>query len=216
MIKAVILDFDGTVVDSESVNVAAAIQTFQELGYPLSDAQKERVLGKSSKDFIPVFLQELGLLPELFENLYQKNWKNYLALWDTDMVKPMPFACEVIKALHDRGVVLSIATSNHHVSVEKFISRFGFHDTFRYILTGEDVVERKPHPEIYIAMQEKLALPAGDIIAVEDTGHGLASAKDAGLRCAVVPTSFSRGHDFSRADYILSSLQELPAIVFSQ
>lgn len=216
MIKAVIFDFDGILVDSEPVNIAAAVKTFQESGYPLSDAQKEQIPGKSSKDFIPLFLQDFGLASELFENLYQKNRKNYLALLDADIVAPMPFACDAVRMLRDSRVILSIATSNHKISVEKFIGRFGLYNIFRHILTGEDVVNRKPHPEIYLMMKKRLGFADSEIIAVEDTEYGLLSAKDAGLRCAVVPTDFSRHHDFSRADHILSSLQELPAIVFSK
>lgn len=214
MMKAVIFDFDGVLVDSEHANVGAAAQTFREFGHSLSDAQIKRVPGMSSKDYIPLFLRELGLPPELFENFNKKIWENYLALWDTDMVKPMPFAYEVVKMLGERGVVCSIATSNHMISIEKFINRFGFHDMFSRILTGEDVVNRKPHPEVYLTMKKQLGFADSEMIAVEDTGHGLASAKDAGLQCAVIPTPFSRHHDFSRADFILSSLRELPAIVF--
>lgn len=216
MIQAVIFDFDGVLVDSEPANVAAAVRTFREFGHPLSGAQQERIPGRSSKDFIPEFLRDFGLPPELFENLYAQNRETYFSLWDTDVVQPMPFACETVGVLHERGIALSIATSNHRMSVQKFISRFRLDNIFAHILTGEDVANRKPHPEIYQTMARKLQLPVEYIIAVEDTERGLISAKDAELRCAVIPNVFSRHHDFSRADYVLSSLRDLHAVVFAE
>ncbi|TSC89299.1 MAG: haloacid dehalogenase superfamily protein, subfamily IA, variant 3 with third motif having DD or ED [Parcubacteria group bacterium Gr01-1014_3] len=213
MIKAVIFDLDGTLLDSERVNIGAAVKTFQELGHPLSREDQSWLAGRSSKDFIPVFLKKFGLSGDLFDSLFVKNHENYLELWDTDLAQLMPGVIGVLHFLLKQKKILSMATNNSWPIVERFLTRFCLKNVFTHITVGDDVEHRKPHPEIYMTAHKKLRLSAIEIIAVEDLATGLISAKEAGLPCAVVPTEWSKDQDFSRADYILSSLQELLSIV---
>lgn len=209
MIKGIIFDFDGTLVRSEAVNVGAAKKIFEDLGQPLERDEEAFVPGKSPLDFIPRFAEARGIHePEKHRELYELGKEHYDALWH-EIVALFPDTEKTLRELHKKGIKLGIATSSRKQTIETFLKRFGFEHIFDFAVTSEDVKQRKPHPEPYLLATEKMGFPKNELLVVEDTLVGLAAAKSAGLRCAVIPNEYSEHEDFSEADYILSSLGEL-------
>lgn len=209
MIKGIIFDFDGVLVHSENANIQAAIKTFKDLGLPLSDEERMAIPGASSQDFLPKFLNKRGIVdPTEHHRFYLINKDNYTSIWK-DTVSIYPSVKSTIKTLGLQDKVLGIATSNLPETVQKFFDHFDMHDMFSFVVTGKDVTKRKPDPEIYALAVEKSGLTREELIAVEDTDVGLTSAKGAGLRCAVIPNEFTLDHDFSKADFVLTSIEEL-------
>ena len=213
MIKAVIFDFDGVLVDSEKANIEAAVATFKELELPLSEVEIQSIPGRSSVDFIPLFLENRNIADSSVHRLvWEKNKDNYDKIWD-EAVSLTPGVNQLISSLKENGKVLAIATTNRQVTVEKFFRKFGFRQSFSAIITGEDVTKRKPDPEVYLLVAQKLGVNTNEAIAVEDTEVGIKSAKAAGLKCIAVPNGYTKDDDFSEADYIASSIMEVSKFV---
>ena len=84
-------------------------------------------------------------------------------------------------------------------------------DRFDIIVTKDDVLRGKPFPDVYLEGMKRLGLKGFECLAIEDTEHGLESAKSAGAFCFVVPQEFSKKQNFSKADKILNSLEDLVA-----
>lgn len=209
MVQGIIFDFDGILVDSESINIGAAVKTFQDVVYPLTQEEIQYIPGKSSVDFIPNFCQARGIHHSLeHKRIYEINKKNYRMFW-YDNISMFPETKKTIETLHARGKVLAIATTNSKENIEFFFRKFGMRDLFSVIITGEDVVKRKPDPEIYLLAIEKLHLPKAEVIAIEDTGVGLRSARDAGLRCVVIPNVYTQDDIFTGADFRIGSMSDL-------
>ncbi|HEY5220928.1 MAG TPA: HAD family phosphatase [Candidatus Paceibacterota bacterium] len=207
MIKGIIFDFDGVLIDSEHINITAGIQAFKEFGYDLSNADKKLIPGQHSENVISQILKLRGLdLPK--EALREQYSKAYGDMWE-DAVTVMPQAKETLQRLKSGGITLGLATNNYRSRVETFLKQTELGNIFSVIVSGEDVAKRKPDPEVYVRAKIKLGLPDESILAIEDGAVGLASAKGAGLRCAIILNQYSAGQDFSNADFVFKSLAEL-------
>ena len=215
MIKGIIFDFDGILVHSENANIQAAIKTFDDIGLPLTDEERNSIPGRSSIDFIAEFLRARGDdSVTSHEEVFMCNKENYKSIWHT-AVAMFPHVKNTLEVLHTQNIVMGIATTNRLETIEMYFQNFGTRDYFSFIVTGEDVQKRKPDPEVYSLAIEKSGLTSEELIAVEDTHVGLTSAKRAGLRCAVIPNEYTLDHDFREADYILDSIGELLKIKIS-
>lgn len=208
MFKSVIFDLDGVLVDSESVNIRAMTQTFGDLGIPLTEKEINSIPGRSSYDTIPLFLGARRFPSEEYQGVIQTNLQNYDALWDAE-IKLMPGTGEVLHLLRSWGVSLAIGTTNRRSVIDRFVSRFGFENIFQCVVSGESVIKKKPDPEVYLVAAKQLGMPSDSILVVEDTEVGVLAAKNAGLACAAIPNQYSGRHDFSRADFVFSSLRNI-------
>jgi len=207
MIKGIIFDFDGVLIDSEHINVAAATQAFKEFGYELSAEDRKLIPGQHSEDVVSQIMKARGLnLPR--EALLRRYSEAYGDMWE-DMVTVMPHAKETLQVLIDKGVVLGLATNNYRSRVEAFLRQTELGNIFSAIVSGEDVTKRKPDPEVYIKAKSKIGLPDESILAIEDGLVGFTAATGAGLRCAIVLNQYSVGQDFSKADFVFESLADL-------
>lgn len=211
MIHAVIFDLDGVLIDSEPINIKAAQQAFSEFGYTLSDEDISLIPGRHSDDYIPVIVKNnnLSLLPEqVVSSIHQ----HYHVLWQ-QMVVLMPGAFETLSLLKEKGIILALATSASRSTVEMFLNKFGFTNYFTVIISADDIRHRKPHPEPYLMALAKLHKPSSSLIVVEDTAIGVTAAKAAGLYCVAVPNEFTRNQDFSQADHVCTSLNEVVTVI---
>lgn len=209
MIQGIIFDFDGVLIDSENANIQAAIKTFNDINKPLSITETDLIPGRSSLDFIPYFLRERGIDNSAeHQKLYETNRANYNMLWENVVTMPSGIQ-ETIETLFARGKKLAIATTNRQETVERFFKKFGMRNKFSIVITNENIKKRKPDPEIYLSAIKQLNFKEQNIIAIEDTATGLKAAKAAGIRCAVIPTKYSKNDDFSGADFIFSSIRDL-------
>lgn len=212
MIKGIIFDFDGVLVHSERANIETAIKTFRDIGKPLTPEEEKSIPGRASLDFIPEFSKKRGIEDRLeHQKLYEQNRENYYALWNS-VVEMFPDNKHAIETLLSQGKKLAIATTNQRETVEMFFRKFGMGDKFSFVVAGAEVKNRKPHPEAYLLAIEKFGLPKDELIAVEDTAIGLRAAKEAGLKCAVIPNEYTENDDFSEADYVMESMKELTTI----
>jgi len=211
MLKFIIFDLDGLLVDSENINIQSGIQTFKQFNYDLSESDIALMPGSHSKDFVPKIIKNNNLVLSANEiiEIYRKK---YGELWE-EMIVLMPFAKEAVRAVKDKNLLVGLATNSNLTRVQRFISKFCFENMFSVIVTEEEVSQRKPNPDIYLTAIKKIDLPIEDIIAVEDSAFGVISAKTAGLKCFAIPNQYTKNGDFSQADKILNSLKELIGLI---
>ncbi|MBK9390056.1 MAG: HAD family hydrolase [Bacteroidetes bacterium] len=122
----------------------------------------------------------------------------------------LPGAGEFISRCREKGLKMALATSADKVKMEINLTEIGLPpETFNSIITGEDVVNKKPFPDIYIKAAENLGLKPEECLVVEDAVSGIRSGKTAGCRCLAVTTSFS-ADALHEADWIYDSLLDVP------
>jgi HAD superfamily hydrolase (TIGR01509 family) len=208
MIKAIFWDNDGILVDTERLYYIATQQMLATVGVQLTKEQYIELLLVQGKS--PWYLAaEKGAAPDDIEKLRDKRNALYSALLEQEHII-IDGAGDVLEELNKR-YVMGIVTSSRLDHFEIIHRRTGFLIYFKFVITLGDYSHSKPHPEPYLLAVERSGLKAEECLVIEDSERGLTAAKEAGIRCIVIPNEFTRGSNFSGAYKVLGDLQELLA-----
>jgi HAD superfamily hydrolase (TIGR01509 family) len=196
MIKAVLWDNDGVLVDTETLFFDITRQAFAELGVSLTkEVWGRRYLsdGRPSREMAA----ELGADPaRIVPVLEARNQQYRRILAEPPVVRPR--VRETLSALAET-VRLAIVTGCDREQLELVHRSTNLLGFFEVIVTSDDCTHAKPHPELYLTTLKALNLPANECFAIEDSPRGLASARAAGVACVAVPTELTAGLDFEGA-----------------
>jgi len=208
MVKGVLFDMDGVLVDSESFICNAAIIMFKELGATVSAEDFKPFTGMGENRYIGGVAEKHKVQIDI-EKVKARTYKIYEELV-TGKLSPLPGAHEFIAKCRNKGFKLALATSADRIKMEINLREIGISgDTFNSIVTGLDVVNKKPSPDIYIKAAKSIGLTPEECLVVEDAVSGIKAGKSAGCRCLAVTTSFEASA-LSEADWICGSLAEVP------
>ena len=209
MNTAVLFDMDGVLVDSEPVINAAAIRALAEFGIQALPGDFEAFVGAGEDRYVGGVAELHGkaYIPEMKHRTY--DW--YLKLLP-GMGRAFPGAKNLVELLHRHGIACAVASSADRIKVEANLTTvLGVPlDFFAVFVTGEDVVRRKPHPDIFSEAARRLGVAAEACCVVEDAVNGVQAAKAAGMRCVAVTTSFPRDTlAAAGADLVRSAIAEI-------
>lgn len=205
-VRALVFDFDGLLVDTETVALRAWEEILAELGVELPhDVWHAAIGGQGSGAAM------LGYLAEQLGNadaatLHETWWARHLARVNIEPLRPgvAGYLADAVRL----GLGLAVASSATGDWVAGHLTRLGTHEVFTVVATG-DVHPAKPAPDTYLAALAGLGVPAGQAVAFEDSPTGVAAARAAGLRCVAVPNPVTSALSFPGADLVLSSLDEV-------
>ena len=209
MIRGVIFDMDGVLVDSEGFICEAATRMFAGRGVavrpedflPFVGAGEDRYLGGVAERY--GFPLDLARDKARTYELYDQLARGRLA--------PLPGVGAFMARCRAKGLKLALATSADRVKVLVNLRELGLApEAFDALVDGLDVERKKPAPDIFLLAAGRLGLAPADCLVVEDAVNGVAAAKAAGARCLALTTSFTR-EDLSGADFLASSLADAPA-----
>jgi HAD superfamily hydrolase (TIGR01509 family) len=210
MIKALIFDFDGIIVDTESpeVRVWQAIFSEQGVDFPL-DIWLRDVVGGTIDSFNPAaYLAsatgrsfDLLAVQEQARNLRQAAQLNLPA---------MPGVMEILSAAVKLYLKLAIASSSPRRWVERYLRQLGLRDTFAAVICREDAPAIKPAPDLFLKALSALKVSAEEALVFEDSPNGILAARRAGLRVVAVPNPITRNAVLPATELVLDSLAEIP------
>ncbi len=204
--KYVIFDMDGVIVNSEPVIMKAALNALREGGVPASLDDFTEFIGAGEEHFIIGPCNRAGrgdLIGPITEQMFL-NFESSIGEMEV-----FPSAKPLIEELARRGLIIALVSSAAERKLAASLKAAGIDPkSFRVILSGSDVTEKKPSPAPYLLAAERLGADPSDCLVIEDALSGVKSAKSAGMRCAAVTTSFeeaelkSAGADFICGDII--------------
>jgi beta-phosphoglucomutase len=208
MIKGVLFDMDGVLVDSEPFICKAAIMMFSEIGLKVSPDDFRSFIGTGENRYIGGVAEKYGLAVDI-EKVKARTYQIYETII-RGKLKPLSGACDFVNSCRDRGFKVAIATSADTVKMEVNLREIGMPvSLFHATITGLEVENKKPFPDIYIKAAEKIRLKPEECLVVEDAVSGIEAAKSAGCRSLAVTSSFSKSL-LSAADWICESLSNVP------
>jgi beta-phosphoglucomutase len=211
MIRTVIFDMDGVIIDTEPVHHHAFFTQFGELGLTISDEEYAGFLGKSTRNVFQQLKQKYHLGPEI-DDLLRRKREIFNERFDTDPdLDLLPGVRALIEDLHQHGVQLVLASSASKGTIARVFNRFGLAPYFTHIVSGEDFEESKPNPAIFLHAAEVSETPVSECIVIEDSANGVAAAKAAGIYCVGYASAHSAGQDIHIADLIIRNFSELSA-----
>jgi HAD superfamily hydrolase (TIGR01509 family) len=206
MIKAVVFDMDGVMIDSEWIYKKACQNILKKYGKEATEELFQAQMGRSIEEAQQIIVEMTGLKIEP-EKIGKEYINEYLRLSE-ELLKPNPGLYELINFLNNR-VLLAVASSTQQNVVEKILERFGIKKVFSAITGGDKVKRSKPYPEIYTMTSRKLGVLPANCIVIEDSPAGIESAKKAGMTVFALETEHNSNMDISYADSQFDSLREI-------
>lgn len=206
MVRGLILDFDGLIVDSESVWLHVLRRLYATYGATLSDQRWLLGVGRGLDAFDP--FQELADLVRGDRLALEAEGE---ALFRARMrrCRPLPGVVRLVRRAATRGLVLAVASSSRRASVVPYLVGFGIDTYLAGVFTAEDVERVKPAPDLYLRALASLDLHADEAIAFEDSVNGLRAARAARVRCVVVPNPVTRHDDFTGSHLTVRSMRDV-------
>ena len=207
MIEAVILDFDGLVLDTETPFRRSWEEIYEEHGLSVSPTTWAELIGSSADPAEAYALLERHLDRGIDRAaIRNRRMARELELLRHEQV--MPGVRELIDEATTQGIRLAIASSSERAWVVDHLTEIGLLECFEVIACAEDVAVTKPAPDLYEAALRSLGVSPDRAIAFEDSVHGVAAAKAAELFCIAVPNRVTRHLVFPAADLVVEKLSE--------
>jgi HAD superfamily hydrolase (TIGR01509 family) len=213
ILRSIIFDLDGVLADSEPWWSQIDAKLLAEYGVNYQGEYHQNVLGVSYRLAVEFYKKAFGLSVPTEEMMRRRG--EIATEFFANRIGLFPNVKEVLAKLRQMRLHLAVATSSVGASARPFLDRHQLTKFFEVIVTGEEVEHGKPAPDIYLCAAEKLGVSAQSCVVVEDALAGVAAAKAANMRVAAIPdTRFVNPREYEKkADYLLSSLKELPALV---
>lgn len=209
MLKAVIFDMDGVIIDSEPIHHKAYHQMFADINIEVPDRLYETFTGQSTLKICKRLCDEfyLDLNPEELMNIKRKHFK-YLFENDPDLCL-IDSVSDLIKEYYHNGLTLVLASSASMPNIIRVFKRFELDKYFVAKLSGADLKESKPHPEIFIRAVKKSGHNATECIVIEDSTNGVLAAKSANIFCVGFDSPHSNNQDYSKADIVINKFNDI-------
>lgn len=206
--KAVIFDMDGVIIDSEPIHVEVDMQTMKDLWCDISMEKLEKYVG-TTYEYMFTDIKKNYKISKSVEEIICYNVemaKNKIVQSD---LEPIEGIRELLCDLKDKNILAAIASSSPMDLIDVIVSKFKLQDYFKYIVSGEEVSNGKPAPDVYIETAKKLGLAPTDCTVIEDSKNGVLAAKAAGMKCIGFQNINSGNQDLSKADIIVKSIAEI-------
>ena len=204
---------DGVIVDTEPVHRYAYYKQFEELNIEVTEAMYTSFTGFSTRNTFQTLKEQFQLTHEV-EDLIQRKRSIFNDAFDTKAdLELLEGVRTLIEDLHQNGIQLILASSASKVTIDRVFTRFGLHDFFTHIVSGEDFPKSKPHPAIFEHAASLSIAPKENCIVIEDSTNGVKAAKAAGIFCVGYISEHSKDQHLDEADLVINHFKELTAEV---
>lgn len=208
MLQAIIFDFDGTIIETETPDYQSWQEVFVEHGCDLAKDLWCTYIGTASGTFDPYALlaQQSGQTVDR-NAIRTRRRQRFHELVAQQPLRPGVAA--LLEAALRQGIPLAIASSSTRDWVEENLATRQLRHYFQCVYTANDVAVVKPDPTLYLLAVKALGVEPAQVLAIEDSLNGMLAAKRAGLKCVVAPHALTQHMAFADADLQLPSLAEV-------
>jgi HAD superfamily hydrolase (TIGR01509 family) len=207
VIRALVFDFDGLILDTEEPVYRSWLEVYQAHGEELPFERWVQIVGSTTTGFHPQHHLEERLGRPLPKEVLDRRVGRRTEMILAQAV--LPGVVQHLDAARELGLGLGVASSSTREWVAGHLDRLGILGRFDCLRCRDDVANAKPEPDLYLAVLDCLGVDASEAIAIEDSPNGVAAAKRAGMRCVAIPNSITASLDLSKADVTLASLAEV-------
>jgi HAD superfamily hydrolase (TIGR01509 family) len=212
MVKAVIFDMEGTMINTHHLWREAEGKLAKKYNAVMDETLRTRMIGRRDRDGLSAF-KEYNKLEVEVEELITERRK--IVLEDLSSAYVNKGLYELLDLLDALALKKAVATSSFTEFAYKILDVFDLRRRFDSIVTGDGVKNGKPAPEIFLKAAEKLEVKPEDCLVLEDAQVGVVAGYNAGMKVIAIPHKYSMHHDFSKATKILTSMLELDQSLLS-
>lgn len=205
MLKALIFDMDGVLVDSMPFHAVAWKKAFLDMGMEIQDQDIYAIEGSNPKNGLPLLIRKARKEPAAYDfetitSIYRKEFKRVFKLKAFEGMK------ECLEVLKTR-FLLSVVSGSDHLIVHEIVDQL-FPGIFDIVVTGDDIKNSKPHPDPFLKAVELLNVQQEECIVIENAILGVEAAKKAKIYCIGVPT-YLEPSQLNRADLVIEDHKQL-------
>ena len=209
MLKAVLFDMDGVIVDTEPLHHKAYKMMFEDVGIDVSDRMYQSFTGQSTRSICEFLCKQFDLPLEPIV-LEKKKRAHFTKLFFEDPDLHLLEGVEdLIKNYHSNGLTLVVASSASMFTINNVMKRFNLDPYFKDKLSGADLKASKPHPEIFINAAKAAGVSISECFVIEDSTNGIIAAKEANIFCVAYKSKHSKNQDYTLADKVITSFEEI-------
>ena len=207
MMKAIIFDFDGTIIDTETAWYVVFKNAYEQYGVDLSLETYSQCLGTSLKSFNPyTYLTTHYNISLDLEQFRTSIRSNYEKLIEKETIRPG--ILNLLQQAKQAGLKIGLASSSHREWIDKFVNLLGLDGYFECYCTADTVENVKPDPELYLQALQQLGVQAHEALAIEDSPNGARAAVAAGLHTIVIKNTITKQLPFSKGHHTLECLEQ--------
>ena len=207
MIRAVIFDLDGVIVESEDAHIEAEREIFQKYNVKISAEELHTYTGTMAKVMFTELIAKYKL-NTTFEKINRQKEEILLKLLDKD-AEPTKGVLNLIQELKLEGIKLAVGSSSTRRMVDYILNKLKLTQVFNRVITAEDIEHSKPNPEIFLKAAKELKVKPSQCLVIEDSKLGVEAAKSAGMKCAGYRNPPSGNQDLSKADIIIDDFSHV-------
>ena len=211
MVQALIFDVDGTLLDTERIYMKAWKEAAAEMGYVMPDRVLQMTRAVNAKDAARIFEEEIGngfsytatrpIRVRIAEELIHR---------ESPILKPG--VLELLDFLKEKGIRLAVASSTNTQTTKEHLASSRILEPFEVVVGGDQIVNGKPHPDIFLRAAELLGAAPEMCVVVEDSPAGIKAGHAAGMKTVLVPDQAAITDEIiAMCDKVLKSLVEMPA-----
>lgn len=209
-IKAVIFDQDGVLIDSEPIHFLALSKFFKEHNEHYDINIHESYFGYSGHNFFTQMREKHGVSLSLEymktkSRLYIHEFENQIQL--------MPEVHSSLKEISDLVPHVGLATGTYRELTNRNLNRLQLENYFKKTVCGDEVINGKPHPEIYLKVADKLEIAPKECLVIEDSPAGIEAAKNAGMSVISYLSQHNHKADLRKADHQIKNLKEIAPFI---
>jgi HAD superfamily hydrolase (TIGR01509 family) len=209
MLKAIIFDMDGVLVNSEPLHRKAYFNMFEEFNLNVSNRLYESFTGKSTSAICKE-LCEIFDLSISHEKLMFSKRKHFKTIFDNDPEFQMiDGALSLIKNYFFNNLTLILASSASMTNINRVFKKFDLDKFFKAKISGADLKESKPNPEIFIKAAKLSGFNKSECIVIEDSTNGIIASKSAGIYCIGYNSPNSKNQNYDKADLVISNFNNI-------
>jgi putative hydrolase of the HAD superfamily len=208
VLKGIIFDFDGLIIDTEIPGCNAWAELFNQHGFAFTVEDWKKAIGTGPSAYNPAtHLSQLtnGLLdPQVIQEQTLARTHELIELQPI-----LPGVLDFIIEADRLGLPMAVASSSNREWVEGYLTKLDIRKYFKVVCTSNDVTNVKPDPELFILAAKKLGIATSEAIIFEDSPNGIKAASAAGIACIAVPNDITKSMDLSMATKIVDSFLDI-------
>ncbi len=207
--KAVIFDMDGVLIDSEPAYLEMNRKMFAEYGIEMDDEDYKALVGLPSVPMWTMLKKKYSLKNEVSEFLKIEK-RRMLEILDSDVISgPIEGITELLQSLKEKNAKLSVASSSARENIDFILSKLKLTGFFDFVISGEEVTNGKPAPDIFLKVSERLNVIPGKCYVIEDSANGIKAAGSAGMHCIGFSNNETNTQDLSGSEIILKNFSSI-------
>ncbi len=209
MIKAIIFDMDGVLVDSEPFHIEIEKQQFLLNQISISDEEHHQFMGTASD----VMWREIAGRHTLnipVEQLVEQNKTESIRYFTALIEIPvMPGLVDLLEKLTTQNYPMAVASSSFPEIIEIILEKTGLRKYFQVVVSSQEAGKSKPEPDVFLLAARKLGIPAKDCVVIEDSANGIKAAQSAGMSCIAYQGPGANPQSQKEADAVVRSYTQL-------